>query len=283
MTEAANETTASAAAASEADAKDGAVANAPEHQPNRPLPSTRTKMDSQLAILRAFAAASGKDKKPVQNGDVSDVAGINVSTVSSCNRFFADIKLIEPQGRGYVPAPAVFDFHRSWEWGPDKAAHALAPVVRESWVWTALAGRLSFKTLTDDDVIRVLADEVEAGPNCRQPLSLIIELLLAVGLVVRDPNGSIRRAPNVDQSHTSHAPKEEHQRPKEPAAAPAVSPQSAPANAMSLTMSLTVPMDQISRLGDAKRVQDFFAEWAALVNAKAAIERMITGDGRGVE
>jgi hypothetical protein len=234
-------------------------------------------MESQLAILRAFAAASGKDKRPVQNGDVADVAGINVSTVSSCNKFFADIKLIEPQGRGYVPAPAVFDFHRAWEWGPEKAAHALAPVIREAWVWTALAGRLSFKPLTEDEAVRVLADEVDAGPNCRQQLSLIIELLIAVGLVVRDPNGSIRRAPNVDQPHPPHPAKEEHAQPRETAVSPVVVPTANSANVMSLTMSITVPMDQISRLGDTKRVQEFFAEWANLVNAKTAIERMIDG------
>src|SRR5215204_854002 len=110
----------------------------PEHHPSRPLPSRRAGTEPQLGILRAFAAASGKDRRAVQNGDVALIGNVNTSTVSSCNKFFADIKLIEPQGRGYVPAPEVFEFHRQYEWNAETAPHALAPLFRESWIWNAL-------------------------------------------------------------------------------------------------------------------------------------------------
>ena len=128
-------------------------------------------------------------KKSVSNGEVAEVTTINISTISSCNRFFADIKLIEPVGRGNVPADAVFEFQRQWEWDRDTAAHALATVVRGAWFWELLNNRLSFKALSDDEAIKALASESQAAPVFRQQLEMIIELLIVVGLVARDTAG----------------------------------------------------------------------------------------------
>lgn len=260
--------------------KDAAPVAGP--QPLRPLPSTRTKFDTQLLILRAFAAASGPTKRPAQNADVANASGVNISTVSSCNRFFADVGLIEQQGRGYVPAQAVYDFQLAHSWNPDTAAHKLAGSIEQSWIWETIGGRLSIRSLTDDEVTAALADAVKAPPAFRASIEIIIEFLIAVGLVERDAGGLLKRSngAHLPTPKPSEKPAGESAS-KDAAERQAPKPQREPeheaplSNSMSLSMKLVIPMDKVSRLGDPQKVQDFFTEWANLVNAKTAIEKMM--------
>lgn len=254
-------------------AKTSASASPPAQEPKplKVLPTTRAKLESQLSILRAFAAASGAVRKSVQNTLVAEIADVSPSTVSSCNSFFADIGLLEPAGRGYVPADAVIDFSRAWEWNQETAPYKLAPVVENAWFWGALKARLSFRQLTDDVAVEVLAEAAASGPAYRTNLVVIIELLAIVGLIVRE-NGMVSRAKGLaNPEQSKEVPETRNVVPIAQAPTPALSP----ANSMSITMSLAVPMDQISRWNSPEKVQKFFEQWANLLNAKVSIEQML--------
>lgn len=246
------------------------AANGDIHRPAKVLPATRAAIDRQLDLLRAFVAASGRDKRLVQNGQVAQIAAVSISTVSTCNNFLADAGfLVAASGRGYVPADAVFEFARAWEWNKETAAHKLAVVVENAWFWEALKQRLSFRELTDDAAIEVLATESSAGPTYRPQLMMLVDLLAVVGLITRE-NGIVRRS----QGKAGQEQPKESGNNNGPAATASPTAAPAPASGMSLNMSVTVPMEQVSKW-EPERIGKFFEEWAKLLSAKGAIERML--------
>lgn len=258
---------------------EGNVAEAQNHEPTKTLPSTRANLQSQLELLRAWAVASGESKSPASTPDVAKIAGRDGSTVSSCNGFFAEIGLLAKQGRSYVPAAEVFEFNRAHEWDKDKAPQKLAPVFRDSWAWESLGGRLSFKPLAEEEAITILAEACAAGPKYKGQLSSLLELLILCGLANRQDGGKIAKGA-VEASHHNVAKPPEGGTAKPEAKTPPIPHHPAsPAkrNIMTIAMDIEVSMDDVSALGSAE-VTKFFTKWAELVNAKSAIEKMLSGD-----
>jgi hypothetical protein len=148
----------------------------------------------------------------------------------------------------------------------------LAPIFREAWFWSVLGSRLSFRALTEDEAVRVLADEVKAGPAWRANLVVLLEMLVVVGLVTREADGSIKRVAHVEPPARTQNEAEKTEKTDPPPK------ESVIANSMSITMQLCIPMDRIALLGSPEKVKSFFLEWANLVNAKASIEKMVSGE-----
>ncbi|MEM9111382.1 MAG: hypothetical protein AAGC72_15315 [Planctomycetota bacterium] len=247
-----------------------------DHEPTKTLPSARSNTKSQFDLLRAWAVASGVAKKAASTPEVAKIAGRDSSTVSSCNSFFSEIGLLKKEGRSYVPAEEVFDYNRQHEWSPDKAPQKLAPILKESWAWEAVGGRLSFNPMSEKEVVAVLADACSAGPKYKNQLDTLLDYLIRCGLAVRQDSGKIAKGelamaqkPKAQDPPPIEKPKPEVSS-KDSVAEPAK-------NSMSLAMSIEVSMDEVSKLGP-QHVGSFFGEWAKLVNAKAAIEKMMNGE-----
>lgn len=156
-------------------------------KPAKPLPTDRLSFESQLAILRAYAAASGPNKILVSNADVEKVSGTSSSSISICNPFFNDVGLIVREGVKQRPADAVFEFAHAFQWDEAKAAKKLAPVLSKTWFSQALIPKLAFRSLNRNEAVAFLAEESKATVDHKRQLELLIDYLQASGVV--DVNG----------------------------------------------------------------------------------------------
>jgi len=191
------------------DAGDATVGAASSARPKtvlaKTLPTERVSTEKQLSVLRAYAAASGHDKRPVSNDEVAAIYdGLAASSISLCNPFFADVGLLVPEGRKQRPSQAVFDYLHAYEWNPETAALKLGPVLAESWAAKTLTTRLAFRQLTKDETIGVLADESKATKGHRRNLEILLDFLslsgavrLEGGMVMKSATQSAPPAPTV--------------------------------------------------------------------------------------
>lgn len=195
------------APASEAEAEQAPAATPHELHPteprrgSKPLPTNRIAFAKQLDLLRAYAAASGIEGKPVSLASAAEMVRLNAATASLANGFLVDAKLLVKSDTGqlFTPVKAVHDFSQAYSWDKDTAAHKLAPVLRTSWGYEALKPRLDYQaTIHENEAIRLLAEACGASPDYRPQLLLVIAYLEAAGLVARD-GANIRRVADSAQ------------------------------------------------------------------------------------
>ncbi len=158
----------------------------PVSRPTKFLPSERIQFTRQLDILRGWAAASGPLRKAVTNGEVAKIVKMQPSTVSMNNAFYASVGLLSKSEGGYAPAEEVMAFLRAYEWNKETAAQKLAPVLSRAWFYNAIASKLEFEARSETDCLQDLGDAANAGQDYKSNLKMLLEYLLAVGLVQRD-------------------------------------------------------------------------------------------------
>src|SRR6266446_1936686 len=107
------------------------------------LPTVRIALPRQFDLLRAWAAASGPSKKPVQLADAAEIVKMAANTITLANPFFCDVGLLQRQDGGFVPSDEVVAFSRGYEWNPETAAQKLAPLLAATWFGQALMPKLS--------------------------------------------------------------------------------------------------------------------------------------------
>jgi hypothetical protein len=163
-----------------------------KNKPQKVLPGDRISFDTQMSVLRGYAAASGPDKMGVNNNDVAKVVGISPQSVSLCNGFFIESGLLLRDGSKLRPADAVFDYLHAFEWDPETAAQKLNSVLSVTWFAKALVPKLSFRSLSRDEAIGFLAEESKAPKDYAGQLDLLLDYLNAGG-VVRAENNSVTK------------------------------------------------------------------------------------------
>ncbi len=147
------------------------------------LPTDRTGFDKQLAVLRAFAAASGPERKAVSNEDVSAIVQMHKNTVSICNPFFVDVGLLAKEGQKQKPSDDVFNYAAAHEWDADKAPLKLAAALRNKWFATVLIPKLAFRPLSKEEAVGFLAEEAKASKEFKPQLELLLDYLRVVGII----------------------------------------------------------------------------------------------------
>lgn len=152
------------------------------------LPTDRATVTKQFDVLRAAAAASGLERKPISNDDVARIVNIHFGTVSNCNPFFQESGLFSRQKLQNLPCEEVFAYAERYKWDVDKAAHKLAPVIRKTWFCATLLPKLEFRSLSIDEAIGFLAEEAGATPEYKDQLIMLIEYLRITGIVSVDGN-----------------------------------------------------------------------------------------------
>lgn len=182
--------------ASDALANSGKIGKA---KPLKVLPTDRVSFEKQLAVLRGYAAASGSDKKPVSNSDVASIVGIHVGSVSNCNPFFADVGLLIREAGVYRPADVVFEYANSYDWDAEGAPLKLSTAIAATWFSQVLLPRLTFRSLSKDEAIKVLAEESKAPRDYRDHLALLIEYMGATGVISVDGNSITKRTQSTKQ------------------------------------------------------------------------------------
>lgn len=177
------------------------------------IPTDRVSFEKQLSALRAYAAASGQEKKAVTNDEVAAVmSDLAPSSISLCNPFFSDVGLLIPEGRKQRPDEAVFDFQHAFEWSPESAGEKLHGVFADTWAAKALVPKLTFRELSKDEAIHFLAEESKATKAHRRNLETLLEFLNVAGVVrvegntVLKANGSPAKEPDGARSDSDSPP-----------------------------------------------------------------------------
>ncbi|WP_242109100.1 hypothetical protein [Luteimonas aquatica] len=153
------------------------------------IPTDRVSFDKQMSVLRAYAAASGPEKKAVSNDEVSAViSGLAASSISLCNPYLSDCGFLIAEGRKQRPVDAVFDYLHAYEWNPDTAATKLRGIMAETWAAKELLPKLGFRQLSKDEAIQFLADASKAQKGHRRNLETVLDYLGTTGVVNVDGN-----------------------------------------------------------------------------------------------
>jgi hypothetical protein len=247
-------------------------------RPTKYLPTPRITFSKQLDILRAFAAASGPTGKVVSNDDVGKIVKMQPSTVSLANPFLASGGLIAKTDGGYLPCPEVMSFLRAYEWSPDTAAQKLAPVLARTWFADELLSKLDYGAISETEAIKDLAEAANAAPEYRGQLEILLDYLVAGGLIQRD-SGQIKKGATTVTANamvpfeTSPAPsKPESTAAQESSPKPMVpSLFGTTEGAVNFHVSVRVDMGEFANW-KPDRIAAFFGGIAQVLAAKAKVE-----------
>lgn len=165
-------------------------------QAARVLPNDRLSLAKQLHVFRAYAAASGDERKAVSNNDVADTGGGLVgSSVSLCNPWMVDIGALSREGSKQRPSQALFDYLHAYNWSADTAGAKLYPLFIENWAAKALLPKLTLRQLSKEEAIMALADAAKAPRSYQKSLEILLEFLSISGVVRFDGNTVVKGQP----------------------------------------------------------------------------------------
>jgi hypothetical protein len=144
----------------------------PRKKPNKILPSDKISFSRQLEVLRAWALASAAEDVVVSNEAVAVIVGMNASTLSLLNSFFANVGFLRKSGAGYLPSSEVLQFNQNCAAAGQNAAYALAPLLKKTWFARAILPHLAYEPMEHDTAIRLLAEAASMSPDDRLVLLL---------------------------------------------------------------------------------------------------------------
>lgn len=260
-------------------------------KPLQILPTDRITIAKQLAVLRAYAAASGQNLKPVKTAEVGTISKTGTTTISSANPFFVATGLIQRTEGGFVPSAEVLAFAHAYEWDSTDAtaSHKLAPLLADTWFAADVLKKISFGNLKESDAIKDLSQIATAPKECKAQIKILIDYLEAVGLVQRDGD-YLRKGGAVSTSRAareavvpapdpSPASEPEHREAPQREALPRSSVTSAFSQMTggSIQFNVTVKVDMKEFAGwQPERIAAFFNGIAEVLAAKGGMEREAT-------
>ncbi|HEY0545686.1 MAG TPA: hypothetical protein VGC91_09945 [Pyrinomonadaceae bacterium] len=261
-------------------------------RPTQILPSGKITIAKQLGILRAYAATSGQNAKPVKTIEVADVAKTQASTISTANPFFVNIGLLQKTEGGFVPSAEVLAFAHAYEWDAtdSTASHKLAPLVAPTWFAQEIIKKLSFGggRMKESEAITSLAQYASAPPDCKNQVRVLIDYLEVSGIVQRDGDdlkrGSSSSPATHKERHNAAPPpppppdEPEHREVshREPVSRGGVNTAYSHMAGGNIQFNVTVRVDMKEFAGwKPERISAFFAGMAQVLAAKGAIEQQI--------
>jgi hypothetical protein len=252
----------------------------PTPKPGKILPTERINVQKQLDMLRGFAAVSNNGTKAVSVDEVASVLKVASSSVALASAFLASIGLIVRTDSGsYNPSAEVIAFLRAFEWNKETASYKLGPLFRESWFGKALIPRLLIAPIEEDTAVETLAEAAPANTEYRKELRMLIDFMVAGGVVTREGNivKLVARDTNSPGETSASVNK-----PETATTAEAVPLRRNPATvmtafderpgSMSFNVSFHVDMAEFSSW-QPDRLQAFFQGIAQVLHAKANVEK----------
>jgi hypothetical protein len=245
----------------------GGAAKAESQKPTKAVPTDRVSVEKQMAVLRAYGAIAAD--KGVTAAEVGAVVPIHPASVSVCNPFFTESGLIErSEGGGNKAAADVVAFHRAMGWDPNSAAEKLAPTLRQTWYWRALAPRLSFRALDESEAVRVLADEVHAGATYKPQIKMILDYLEAARLTIRDGT-QIKKGPLATPETEAATKVTTDPNPKATEVSPPPAPPAPAALMTGISFDASIRItEQEMASWTPEQIKEFFVGLAAVIAAK---------------
>jgi hypothetical protein len=240
---------------------------------SRILPFERVTFAKQLEILRAYAAASLQGT--VSNAEVASIVGLAPETVSMCNGFYSSVGFIQKGEGGWIVAPDVQAFHRAFDWNKETASHKLAPLLQSSWFALALQSNLSFRPHDEDEAIELLADAANASRDHKRQLRMLLELLEAAGLILRDGTHLKSRVTSMPEQSAAQRPETPKEQSGEtPPARPKVATAFSQIAQGTMRFNVSFDMD-LSELSNWRpdRIATFLNGIAQILAAKAEVEK----------
>ncbi|MDO8270460.1 MAG: hypothetical protein Q7U82_00875 [Gammaproteobacteria bacterium] len=152
------------------------------------LPAAKLTTSKQFNLLKAFAIASGTERKAVTIQEVGTLQNISPGTVSICNPFFQQTGLVEKIGHKFKASLEVLAYYQRLEWNDTEAGKKLAPILRKTWFAEVLIPRLQMNAMTEDSAIQALSDTSNASPSEKRQLLMTLDYLELAGIIVRDGN-----------------------------------------------------------------------------------------------
>lgn len=189
------------------------------------------------------------------------------------------------EGGGYSPSPEVVNYANAYEWQPELAAHKLAPVIEQSWFAQELKSKLSFRCLEESEALSDLANKVNATPEYKQNLRLLLDYMEIAGLIQRE--GSQIKAVKPTHQNINAAPPQEKAAPanipdppREPhPPRPVVSTSFTQPTQGVVQFHVSVKVDMSEFAGwSPERIAAFFGGIAQVLAAKGAIEKGVSED-----
>lgn len=257
------------------------AAKGKESRPTKFLPTDRVSFPKQLEALRAYATGSSQGATAVDNAAAGALVGLAKHTISLLNPFFIENGFLAKVDGGFLPTSHVLNFARAHQWNSETAPQRLAPLVSASWFGQAILPRLQFRNLTDDEAIQLLGEASTAPTRYRANLEILLEYLVAAGLVVKE-NGAMRAVPvgaepapprekaGVEMMQPEMTVREV-QAPRA-AVTTAFSQNSEGAGLVQFHISVKVDMGEF-RTWTPSRISAFFGGIAQVLAAKAALEK----------
>jgi len=213
-------------------------ATAPRSSPfkfKKALPTDRSKLETQLAILRAYAAASGDEKKLVDVNLAASTAHLGRDTVSLSNEFFRGSGLLKREGRKFVPCSEVFEYAQAYRLDPPSAGKRLAPILRKSWFGDHVLTCLAVRSTARKHALLIDLGQMAGAEAEHMPRVELLLKYLEVAELIAVSADEVAEVRSADQEVATEEPP--------PAPAPAVSspsidstPAAVPADSFSITL-----------------------------------------------
>lgn len=247
----------------------------PRQKPTKPLATDRIKFQRQPDVLRAFVIAStNASGQPIGLSDVAPIANLKVDTISTITNFFVVCGLLKKgEGNRFQPTHVAHEYERRLNWADQDALHALAPGFEQTWFAQTLTSRLKVRgSMPANEAASVLASEAAASPDYRPQIRVMIDWLVAVGILERDGE-NLKLAP---KAHTKPAHVAAQPQPKPLAEKPPEkAQQNDGAGNISLNVSISVPVTELKGW-TPDRIQAFFTGLAQVVSAKGGAEDVLS-------
>jgi hypothetical protein len=246
-------------------------------KPGKILPTEKINVAKQLDFLRGYGATSADGTKASSVNEVASVLKVAASSVTLASSFLASVGLIVRTDAGtYRSSPEVIAFLRAYEWDKETASHKLGPLLREAWFGKALIPSLKIGPIAEKDAVAKLAEAAPASTEYRKELGMLIDFMIAGGIVVRE--GNMLRMATRDAKSSEAATVKAEMTANEPTGAIRSNPVSVTTafneepGSMSFNVSFRVDMAEFASW-KPERLQAFFRGIAEVLHAKANVEK----------
>lgn len=240
------------------------------------LPPPRLSVSKQLEILRGHAISLNQHGRS-SNTDVARIVGMHPNNSSAPNTFFESIGfLVRDEASGRLPAPAVLDYTRAYEWSPETAASKLAPLIARSWFGQTVMPIVSLRPRAEADVIAELAVASQAPIDGKSQLVMLLEYLEVAemvtrrdGMIVKHPPRSMEKSRPDPQTDEQPTPRADVLVSTPPIArtGPQAASSATPINGIRYSVTINVNMEEMATWG-ADRIAAFFHGLAQVIAAE---------------
>jgi hypothetical protein len=192
------------------------------------------------------------------------------------NAFFSSIGLLKRSDKGtYTPSVEVVQFLSQYEWDRNTAAYKLAPRLRDTWFAEALLPRILYDAVDEKIAINLLGEAANAGPEYEKELRVVIDFMVAGGIVQREA-GQVKLAKS-NPTDAIAQPRVEEEKPVEVGnrgQAQVITTYSGQSPAGGVDFNITVHVD-MKEFGNWQpdRISSFFGGIAQVLAAKANVEK----------